>query len=243
MLKKLSKKSSKKSSNKSTNLYTDDNPKTTIKGTGFGFANKESAEKTLDLIKHRSLGYQFALVNTLYNRAKFHPNRTPLGADHKHSGVILLSDQMFSAMKVFATFIVEYKKLKTIEDKLYPFLPLDVIKSYEKLAKKFNISEVARGIKKSTKSTKTDMGFYKMLTHVTHVNKLQFIPIKQSNPKGEYYWSYRINFIKARLGQMKASNTPLFYTDGKYKDLPTKQHLTLIIHGFSPLGNKLKKFI
>lgn len=237
MLKKLSKKNSKKSSNKSTNLYTDDNPKTTIKGTGF--ANKESAEKTLDLIKHRSLGYQFAIINTLYNRAKFHPNRT---------------DQMFDAMKVFATFIAEYKKLKTTEDKLYPFLPLDIIKSYEKLAQKYKISEVARGIKKSTK---TDMGFFQILTHVTygaasastrccfavtHPNKLQFIPIKQSNPKGEDYWSYRINFIKARLGQMKASNTPLFYTEGKYKDLPTKQHLILIIHGFSPLGNKLKNF-
>jgi hypothetical protein len=222
MLKKLSKKNSKKSSNKSTNLYTDDNPKTTIKGTGF--ANKESAEKTLDLIKHRSLGYQFAIINTLYNRAKFHPNR---------------SNEMFEAMKVFATFIAEYKKLKTTEEQLYPFLPLDIIKSYEKLAQKYKISEVARGIKKSTK---TDMGFFQILTHITHPNKLQFIPIKQSNPKGEDYWSYRINFIKARLGQMKATNTPLFYTEGKYKDLPTKQYLILIIHGFSPLGNKLKKF-
>ena len=207
---------------KSSNLYTDDNPKTTIKGTGF--ANKESAERTLDLIKHRSLGYQFALINTLYNRAKFHPNRT---------------NEIFSAMKVFATFIAEYKKLKTTEDKLYPFLPLDIIKSYEKLASIYKISEVARGIKKSTK---TDMGWLKMLTNVTHPNKLQFIPIKQSNPKGEDYWSYRINFIKARLGQMKASNTPLVYTEGKYKDLPTKQHLILSMHGFSPLGKKLKKF-
>jgi hypothetical protein len=187
-------------------------------------ANKESAEKTLDLIKHRSLGYQFALVNTLYNRAKFHPNRT---------------HQMFDAMKVFATFIAEYKKLKTKEDELYPFLPLDIIKSYEKLASTYKISEVARGIKKSTK---TDMGFLKMLTHITHPNKLQFIPIKKSNPQGEDYWSYRINFIKSRLAQMKSTNTPLFYSDGKYSGFPTKQHVILIMHGYSPLGDKLKTF-
>jgi len=240
MLKISSKKTSKKLSNKSTNLYTDDNPKTTIKGTGF--ANKESAEKTLDLIKHRSLGYQFALVNTLYNRAKFHPNRSDTygASSARAQGASLIDDQMFSAMKVFATFIAEYKKLKTKEDELYPFLPLDIVKSYEKLAQKYKISEVARGIKKSTK---TDMGWLKMLSRVSHPNKLQFIPIKQSNPKGEDYWSYRINFIKARLGQMKATNTPLVYTEGKYKDLPTKQHLILIMHGFSPLGNKLKKYI
>ncbi len=218
----MSKKSSKKSSSKSLNLYTDDNPKTTIHGTGF--ANKDSALKTLELIKHRSLGYQFALVNTMYNRARYHPHVTK---------------DMHEAMKVFMNFMVKYKKEKKEQDKLYPFLSLDIIKSYEKLAQKYRVSEVARGVKPSVK---TDMGFLKMLKHVSHPNKLQYIPIKKSNSQGEDYWSYRINFIKSRLAQMKASDTPLFYTDGKYKGLPTKQHIILIMHGYSPLGSKLKTF-
>jgi hypothetical protein len=41
---------------------------------------------------------------------------------------------------------------------------------------------------------------------------------------------------------MKALGTPLFYSDGKYKDLPTKQHVILILHGFSPLGKTLQKY-
>lgn len=222
MSKKLSKKISKKSSTKSINLYTDDNPKYTIHGTGF--ANKSIAQKTLDLIKHRSLGYQFALVNTLYNRARYHPN---------------ITKDMHEAMKVFMSFLSNYKKEKSQENKLYPFLSIDIIKSYEKLAQKYRVSEVARGIKKGSK---TDQGFLKMLKHVTHPNKLQYIPIKKSNPSGQDYWSYRINFIKSRLGQMKASKTPLFYSDGKYSGFPTKQHIILILHGYSPLGNKLKPF-
>jgi hypothetical protein len=222
MSKKTSKKSSKKTSSKSLNLYTDDNPQTTIHGTGF--TNKEAANKTLELIKHRSLGYQFALVNTMYNRARYHPHVTK---------------DMHEAMKVFMNFLYKYKKEKKEQDKLYPFIPLDIIKSYEKLAQKYRVSEVARGVKPSIK---TDMGFLKMLKHVSHPNKLQFIPIKKSNPQGEDYWSYRINFIKSRLAQMKSTNTPLFYSDGKYSGFPTKQHVILIMHGYSPLGDKLKTF-
>jgi hypothetical protein len=48
------------------------------------------------------------------------------------------------------------------------------------------------------------------------------------------YWSYRIGFIKSRLGQMKNTHTPLYYSQGKYKGLPTKQHLILILHAYSP---------
>jgi hypothetical protein len=220
--KKSSKKTSSKSLTKSLNLYTDDNPKTTIHGTGF--ANKEAALKTLELIKHRSLGYQFALVNTLYNRARYHP---------------YVTKDMHEAMKVFINFLHKNKKEKKDQDKLYPFVSLDIIKSYEKLAQKYRVSEVARGVKPSIK---TDMGFLKMLKHVSHPNKLQFIPIKKSNPQGEDYWSYRINFIKSRLAQMKSTDTPLFYTEGKYSGFPTKQHIILIMHGYSPLGKKLKTF-
>ena len=77
---------------------------------------------------------------------------------------------------------------------------------------------------------------------MSHPNKLQYIPIKIKNPQGQDYWSYRISFINSRLGQMKKAKTPLFYTEGRFAGLPTKQHLILILHGYSPLGTNLKKF-
>ena len=57
---------------KDSHLYTDDNPATTIHGTGF--KDKSAALRTLDLIKNRSLIYQFQTVNTMYHRAKHHPS-------------------------------------------------------------------------------------------------------------------------------------------------------------------------
>lgn len=65
-------------------------------------------------------------------------------------------------------------------------------------------------------------------------HKLQYIPVKLNKSNGQDYWSYRIGFLNARLGQMKKAKTPLYYIDGKFKDLPTKQHIILIIHGYSP---------
>ncbi len=217
----MSKINSKKKS-KSQDLYTDLNPKTTIHGTGF--KDVDTAIRTIQLIQHRSLRYQFDVINTMYNRAKYHPN---------------LTSDMKKAMRIFAKWIKEYKDEKEKEDMLYPFLPLDTIKSYEKLADIYKVSEIARGLKKGTK---TDQGFLKILKSVSHPNKLQYIPVKIKNPQGQDYWSYRISFINSRLGQMKKAKTPLFYTEGKYKGLPTKQHVILILHGFSPLGKILPLF-
>lgn len=55
---------------KDSHLYTDDNPTTTIHGTGF--KDKAAANRTLQLISKRSLIYQFQTVNTMYHRAKHH---------------------------------------------------------------------------------------------------------------------------------------------------------------------------
>jgi hypothetical protein len=55
-------------------LYEDKHPKTSLKGTGY--ANKEKAITTLDLIKNYDLIYQKQVVLTMYNRAKFHKYQT-----------------------------------------------------------------------------------------------------------------------------------------------------------------------
>lgn len=59
---------------KHSHLYTDDNPETTLHGTGFKDA--ETARKTISLVSKRSLTYQWQTINTMYNRAKHHPNKT-----------------------------------------------------------------------------------------------------------------------------------------------------------------------
>lgn len=55
-------------------LYSDYHPKTSTKKTGY--KDKETALRTLNIIKDRKLTYQKQVVTTMYNRAKYHPNQT-----------------------------------------------------------------------------------------------------------------------------------------------------------------------
>ncbi len=73
-------------------LYEDKHPKTSLKGTGF--ANKEKAVTTLELIKDYNLTYQKQVVLTMYNRAKFHPHQT---------------ENMLEAMKVYRKWLKSHK--------------------------------------------------------------------------------------------------------------------------------------
>ncbi|PSS03433.1 hypothetical protein BD289DRAFT_449529 [Coniella lustricola] len=59
---------------KASHLYTDDNPETTLQGTGF--KDEAAATKTISLVSERSLLYQWQVINTMYNRAKHHPHKT-----------------------------------------------------------------------------------------------------------------------------------------------------------------------
>ena len=101
------------------NLYSDNHPKTSLKHTGF--KNIFMALQTIKLISNRSLKYQYDVINTMYNRAKYHPNQT---------------NDMLKAMKIFNKWLKNYKN----KDKLlYPFLSLITMRKYLKIAKQCNI--------------------------------------------------------------------------------------------------------
>lgn len=73
-------------------LYEDKHPESSTKGTGF--KNKQKAIDTLEIIKNRDIIYQKQVVNTMYNRAKYHPNQT---------------NDMKEAMKIFKDWLKKNK--------------------------------------------------------------------------------------------------------------------------------------
>ena len=72
-------------------LYSNRHPNRTMKGTGF--KDKKTAIDTIKIISYRSPTYQFNVINTMFNRAKFHPNQT---------------SEMRDAMKIFAGWLKKY---------------------------------------------------------------------------------------------------------------------------------------
>ena len=188
--------------NSKSKLYTDEHPKLSTKGTGF--KDEKIALNTIKIISARSLKYQFDVVNTMYNRAKYHPNQTP---------------DMLKAMVIFKRWLGEYTKKKEVENKYKDFLSLDIIASYEKLTDKYNINDKYKE-------------FLKIYKKIKKPYKLQYI-LANNN---EDFYSLRNSLIKSILQKIKENNNKLFYTSGKNIGLPTKNHLILILHAYSPIN-------
>ena len=178
-------------------LYTDDNPKTTIKGTGY--SDKKKALKTLKLISKRSIVYQKSVVITMLYRAKHHRNKT---------------DNMKEAIKVYERWITKNKNKK----RRYKYLKLTTIKKYEGLAKKYGILEIP-SVKKFYETYKKYKG---------NKRKMAFIPVDKSDPTGYDFDSMREIFLHTKLKKIKR----LYYPNGKYKGLPTKWYLILIMFAY-----------
>lgn len=195
------------------NLYNDLHPDKSLKNTGF--KDKIIAINTIKNVSSRSLKYQFDVINTMYNRAKFHPHQTP---------------DMQKAMEIFSSWLKKYNKKKQLENKKFQWLSFQIINKYEKINMEYNILVNNKNIE----NCKKFLSIYKKFKN--KIYKLQYIPIKINNEIYDY-WSYRIKFIKKKLKQMEKLNIKLYYKTGKYKDLPTSHHIELILHGFSPDKN------
>ncbi len=77
---------------KNISLYEDKHPKTSRKG--LGFRDKVKAIDTINKIKNENIVYQFQVINTMFNRARFHPHQTK---------------DMREAMDIFKTWLKKYK--------------------------------------------------------------------------------------------------------------------------------------
>ncbi len=108
-------------------MYSNRHPNRTMKGTGF--KDEKTAHKTIQLIRFRSPAYQFNVINTMLNRAKYHPHQTT---------------NMLSAMKVFTSWLKKYKKLKieyaymSKDDILASGVKSDFIKKLEEVGWKYH---------------------------------------------------------------------------------------------------------
>jgi hypothetical protein len=206
---------------KSMNLYTDAHPETTIHGLGFKDASK--AEYTLEKIQHLSSIEQYRIIQTMYQRAKYHPHQTK---------------EMRDAMKLFHSWLKKYKKKKGGKSSL-PYLPLSLINQYETLAEYYNISRKARGLEKPTTSDKGFLVIYR--EYKGDGLKMKELPCRKDKPEGVNWERKREIEVKGKYGQMKRMKIPLYHKEGELKDLPTKMHVNMIMWAYSPDKKGLEK--
>ncbi|CAN8098469.1 unnamed protein product [Discula destructiva] len=143
---------------KASHLYTDDNPETTLAGTGFKDA--ATATNTISLVSKRSLLYQWQTINTMYNRAKHHPKKTK---------------DMEAAMAVFDKWLKETHPKAKAEQRV--FKPL--------LSKK--VMELFLPDLKKAKSKDIDTTFAELYVTLEPRKKLANVLVDDTKP-GEPDW-------------------------------------------------------
>lgn len=203
---------------KDSHLYTDDNPATTIHGTGF--KDKVAANRTLDLIKDRSLTYQFQTVNTMYHRAKHHPSmRNKIEGSAATSG-------MREAMEIFRHWL----------DVTYPEARGELrAGGFKPLLSKERVSQYLYRIEESNHVSDEAKAFARVYSGLSKGKRLGNVLVDDSNPKEADWERLRYDSLDQLVPRGKEdekawSANELWNDDSTL----TNEHLQLIAWAWSP---------
>ncbi|QDS75805.1 hypothetical protein FKW77_000236 [Venturia effusa] len=203
---------SSKGRGKDSHLYTDDNPATTLQGTGFKDA--AAATKTLSLVSKRSLTYQFQTINTMYHRASHHPHKT---------------EDMEEAIKVFKEWIdVTYPAMKGElrgDGGFKPLLSKDVLRKYR--------SRIEEEVEEA------DRRFMEVYLGLGKNKRLGNVLLDDKEPGGKDWEVERYGALDALVGKGKETKDGWEYGELWTKEKePTGEHLKLIAWAWSPVPGR-----
>lgn len=105
------------------------------------------------------------------------------------------------------------------------FIPFELAKQFEPLADERRVSQVARG---KVKSRISNGGFFQAAERVNgSVRRLSAMPIKFGSD--QTWWQRRNAFCKRHAAQQREHQEPKLEQSGRYKGLPTRRELGMIM--------------
>ncbi|XP_025829025.1 uncharacterized protein LOC112904055 [Agrilus planipennis] len=181
---------------------------------GLGFKDKEKALETLKNLEGRDPDYQKLAIKGLVGRAK--RTLTLTKAEEKVQNIK-------DALEVFENWLKEFDLNDTGKENR-AYLPLGTIESLDLLKEKYNVED--KKAEAFLEAYKSVGGDYKHLRTV-------------ASEENEPTWDIvRNKKLKSLLTKMKEEKSDLWKDD-----LPTKEHLELILWAYSPDANRLKKAV
>ncbi|CCG80787.1 protein of unknown function [Taphrina deformans PYCC 5710] len=194
---------------KASHLYTDDNPETTLHGTGF--KDGATAQRTIELVSKRSLTYQFQTINTMLHRARGHPHK---------------SANMMDAMVILQDWVDSYRPRKA-SLRTFKLISRDTVERYLKRAEEHN--EAQEGT-----SETIDVEFARMYTSLAPKKRLANTLVDSTRP-GEQDWEVRrYEALCALVPEDHEMEGELWLEMGSGKE-PSVLHLKWIMWGYSPV--------
>ncbi|XP_069688596.1 uncharacterized protein Ude isoform X2 [Periplaneta americana] len=205
-------------------LFGSETTETTFQGAGF--KDKEKALETIQLLEGRDITFQFQIINSMYHRAKVIHKRTKDPEKVKN---------LSEAIETFEKWIDDYKSHSRAKENL-TYLPLDVVEAFEPLAERYKVTTEVAGV---------DSSFLKIY-HAAEgdLKKLRVAKVNPDDEKSITWDVHRNKHLKPLVDRLKSDDgIALYRTEEKVKGLPTKEHVELVMWGYSPEVTKLKKTI
>ncbi|XP_034235464.1 uncharacterized protein LOC117641866 [Thrips palmi] len=192
-------------------LFGSENTETTF--TGGGFKDKEKAKETLKLLDGRDINYQYQVINSMFNRAKVILKRTKDAEKVKN---------LQEAVSTFEDWLDDYKTHSRSKEN-FGYLPLDTVHAFERLAKE-------QGVLNGKGPT-----FLQVYEEAD--GDLKKLRVKKVDGADTTWDIHRNRNLKPLVEKLNKDNEPLYTSKGQ----PSKQHLALIVWGYSPEAGKVKK--
>jgi hypothetical protein len=205
-------------------LFGSETTETTFQGAGF--KDKEKALETLQLLEGRDITFQFQIINSMYHRAKVIHKRTK-----DPEKVRNLSE----AIETFEKWLDDYRSHSRAKENL-TYLPLDVVEAFQPLADRYRVKTEVPGVDSSfLKAYRASDGDLK---------KLRVLKVNPDDEKSITWDVHRNKNLKPLVERIKGDEAPALYrTEEKVRGLPSKEHIELVMWGYSPEVTKLKKTI
>jgi hypothetical protein len=188
-------------------------------------------QEILEKVGHRSYLYQNHIINTIYIRLKNRRKKT---------------QEMLEDLNFYRKWNRNYFRVKErAEAEEYGYLSLKQIEFWLPLAEEYQLNPITRGIKKS-RSQPTDYSFLEAYRKVRgNPRKLCYQTIQSEDPESLDWYKFRQQHLDNYLSTYTRDDPLILYHSPDhqgYPNLPTPEHLHLILHGYSPDAKALKLF-
>ena len=206
---------------KDSHLYTDDNPDTTLHGTGFQDA--AAAQKTIHLVSQRSLTYQFQVINTMFYRAKHHP--------HPNA-------RMHSAMDIFQQWLDQYQTQKQQVTK-FKTVQRPLVAATLKALDDGHLKPEDASIQ-SSDAFETGLRWARIYVDMPSGKRLANT-LTTTDPEQPDMDSLRTSYLQQLVPDN--SKQQAWRADTSGTSYPSDVHIQWLLFGYSPYEGKVKKFL
>nr|CAD7194621.1 unnamed protein product [Timema douglasi] len=198
--------------------------KTSLVHDGAGFKDKDKALETIKLLEGRDISFQFQVINSMYHRAKVILKRT------KDAEKV---QNLTEAIETFQVWLDDYRAHSRAKEN-FTYLPLETVEAYERLAEKYGVSQAVN-------SRPSFLQVYKAAEG--ELKKLRMAKVDPDDEQTVTWDVHRNKHLREISERIKSDHLPLYETDVEFRGLPTKEHVELIMWGYSSEPTKVKKCV